>query len=154
MLSISELKKFLKDNKSDFEILVHDDPILSTKDAAEYFDIEKAAPSFIMDTEQGLIAFIVSSKRGKINFDAMKQELGFSKLKMADKKKVQKETGYETGAIPLVGHNLPCVFDDCLLDNDYIYGGSGDKWHTLKIVPNDVMRLNNIIRHIKAPFRR
>jgi len=57
-------------------------------------------------------------------------------------------TGYKAGSIPLIGHNLPCVFDDCLLDYDYIYGGSGDELHTLKIAPNDVMRLNNIIKHI------
>lgn len=148
MYSIIELKDFLEDNKSDFEILAHSTPILSTQDAATYFDIEKAAPTFIMETDLGLIAFIISSKRGKIDFRSMKQDLGFSKLKMADKEKVQKITGYEIGVIPLIGHNLPCVFDDSLLNCDYIYGGSGDALHTLKIAPNDVMHLNKVIRHI------
>jgi prolyl-tRNA editing enzyme YbaK/EbsC (Cys-tRNA(Pro) deacylase) len=78
----------------------------------------------------------------------MRQKLGFSKLKMADREKVQKITGYSAGAIPLIGHKLPCVFDDCLLDYDYIYGGSGDELQTLKITPNDVMCLNNVIKHI------
>ncbi len=148
MFSIIELKKFLENNNSDFEILAHEMPIISTQDAAKYFDIDKAAPTFIMETEQGLVAFILSSKRGKIDFKAMKQRLGFVKLKMADSEKVQKMTGYEIGAIPLIGHNLPCVFDDRLLDHDFIYGGSGDKLHTLKIVPGDVIRLNNVIKHI------
>ena len=148
MFSVIELRDFLEKNNSDFEILAHDTPIISTQDAAKYFDIDKTAPTFIMDTEQGLVAFIISSKRGKIDFKAMKQSLEFSKLKMADREKVQEMTGYKTGSIPLIGHNLPCVFDDCLLDYDYIYGGSGDELHTLKIVPNDVIRLNNIIKHI------
>jgi len=148
MLSIAELEKFLKSNQSDFEILAHDTPIVSTQDAAKYFDIEKAAPTLIMDTEQGLIAFIVSSKRGKLNFVALKQGLGFSKLKMAEKEKIQKETGYKAGSVPFIGHNLPCVFDNWLLENRYIYGGSGDDFHTLKIAPIDVLRLNNVIKHI------
>jgi prolyl-tRNA editing enzyme YbaK/EbsC (Cys-tRNA(Pro) deacylase) len=148
ILSIVELKDFLENNNCDFEILPHDAPIKSTHDAAKYFDIEKTAPTLIMETEQGLIAFIISSKRGKIDLKAMQQDLGFSKLKMADKAKVKEITGYETGAIPLIGHNLPCIFDNFLLENDYIYGGSGNELHTLKIAPRDVIRLNNVIKFI------
>ena len=148
MYSMIDLRNFLENNNSDFEILAHNTPIISTQDAAKYFDIEKAAPTFIMETDLGLVAFIISSKRGKINFKEMKEKLGFSELKMADREKVQKITGYSTGAIPLIGHKLPCVFDDCLLDYDYIYGGSGDELQTLKITPNDVMYLNNVIKHI------
>ena len=149
MFSTNELRNFLEKNNSNFEILAHDTPIISTQDAGNYFDIGKAAPTLIMETEQGLVAFILSSKRGKIDLKAMKQDLGFSKLKMADRTKIEEITGYETGAVPLVGHNLPCVFDDCLLENEYIYGGSGDELHTLKITPRDVIRLNNVIKHIK-----
>ena len=148
MFSMIGLRDFLENNNSDFEILAHDTPIISTQDAAKYFDIEKAAPTFIMETDRGVVAFIISSKRGKIDFKAIKQNAGFLKLKMADRENVQKMTGYETGSIPLIGHNLPCVFDDSLLKYDYIYGGSGDALHTLKINPNDVIRLNNVIKHI------
>ena len=148
MFSITELENYLKDNNSDYEILEHESPILSTQDAAKYFDIKKAAPTFIVDTEQGLVALIISSRRGKIDFKTMRQSLGFSKLKMADKEKVEKEIGYQTGTVPLIGHNLPCIFDNSLLENDYVFGGSGDVRHTLKIVPNDILRLNNVIKHI------
>ena len=152
MFSIVELKSFLQNSNCDFEILAHDTPIVSTQDAAKYFDMEKAAPTFIMDTEQGFVAFILSSKRGRIDFKAMSQDLGFSKLKMADRAKIKEITGYETGAVPLIGHNLPCVFDDYLLENDYIYGGSGDELHTLKIAPRDVIRLNNVITFLKSDY--
>jgi len=148
MFSITELETFLINQNSDFEILTHETPIVSTQDAAKYFDIDKAAPTFIMETEQGLIAFIVSSKRGKLDFKAIKQVLGFSKLKMADKDSIEKAIGYKTGTIPFIGHNLPCVFDKCLLEHDYIYGGSGDEFRTLKISPYDVLRLNNVIKNL------
>lgn len=53
MLSIIELRTLLQDKQCGFEIIEHDMPIVSTQDAAKYFDISKAAPTFIMDTEQG-----------------------------------------------------------------------------------------------------
>ena len=148
MFSILELDSFLKRNNCVYEIIVHGKPIISTEDAAKYFDISKAAPTYIMDTVQGFNAFIMSAKRGRIDFKAIKQELGLAKLKMAGKEMIKKITGYEIGAIPLIGHDLPCVFDDFLLENDYIYGGTGDEKHTLKIVPDDILRLNNVIKHI------
>ena len=148
MLSIIELEDFLRINDCDFEILEHDTPIISTQDATKYFDIEKAAPTFIMDTEQGLVALIVSSKYGRIDFKVMKQKLEISKCKMADKERIKTATGYEIGTIPLLGHNLPCIVDENLLSYDFIYGGSGDGLHTLKIAPNDIMRLNNVIKRI------
>ena len=144
MLSMNELRAFLKRNNCDFEILAHEKPIVSTLDAARYFDMEKAAPTFIMETEQGLVAIIVSFKRRRMDFKAMKRALGFSKLKMADSGKVLEITG----AIPLIGHDLPCVFDDWLLAFDYIYGGTGDALHTLKIKPTDVASPNNVVKHI------
>lgn len=148
MFSLIELNEFLQMHDCCFEILKHTTPVISTQDAATYFDINKAAPTFIMDTEQGLVAFIVSFKRGKIDFKTIKQVLGFAKFKMAAKEKVEEQTGYQTGVIPLIGHHLPCIFDSTLLENDYIYGGSGEELHTLKIAPADVFRLNHIIKTI------
>ncbi|RIE01224.1 hypothetical protein D3H35_22790 [Cohnella faecalis] len=148
MFTLDELQTYLKDSNSDFEIIAHETPIISTQDAAKYFDIEKAAPTLILQTEQGLIAFIVSSQRGRIDFKALGEELGYSKVKMADKSKVLEVIGYHPGAVPFIGHGLPCIFDNRLLVLDYIYGGSGDELHTLKIAPSDVTRLNNVIKFI------
>ena len=38
-----------------------------------------------------------------------------SKLKLADRKKIKSITGYDVGTIPLVGLELPCLFDKKLL---------------------------------------
>lgn len=143
-MTLNELRDYLSQQGCDFEIIKQEEPIIKTSDAAKYFDIDKAAPTFVMDTDQGLVAFIASSQRGRIDFKAIKQSLGFSKLSMADRIKIRESTGYEAGAIPLVGLSLPCIFDTMLLKEDCIYGGSGDVLHTLKISPNDVYRLNSV----------
>jgi prolyl-tRNA editing enzyme YbaK/EbsC (Cys-tRNA(Pro) deacylase) len=142
MLSLTELSDLLSKKSADFEIIRHDTPILKTEDAAIYFDISKAVPVFIVQTEKGLYALIVSSVHKRINLKELGQKLNFNKLKFADKKVILETTGYETGSLPLIGHNLPTFFDKDLLKFDFIYGGTGDKLHTLKVPPDSVVDLN------------
>lgn len=144
MYSLQELEHLLRNAGAKFDLINQNKPILSVKDAEEYYDIEKAAPTFILESEEGMLACIVSGNRGKLDFDTIKEKLGFSKLKMAERGKVRKQLGYDVGSIPLIGHDLPCIFDDLLLRYDYIYGGTGDELVTLKINPLDVKRLNLI----------
>lgn len=143
MFTIPELNAYLEHKGADFALIQQESPILSMQDAEKYFDMDSAAPSLIVQTEQGLMLLIVSGKRGRIDFKRLRTDLGLSKLKLADKKKIENSTGYKAGAIPLIGVALPCIFDESLLENDFIYGGSGDESFTLKISPKDVKRLNN-----------
>ncbi len=145
MYSVQELETILREAGADFALIRQDVPILSAADAAPYYDVRKAAPTFILQTERGLIACTLSANRGRMDFEAMRRRFGFARLKMADRKKVLRETGYEVGTIPLVGHGLDCVFDDALLEYDYVYGGTGDALVTLKIAPGDVKALNRVV---------
>lgn len=145
MYTIQQLEEYLTRSKAEFELIKQDKAILTTKDAEQYYDITKAAPVFILDSDKGLLACIMSANRGRMDFDFMKTKFGFSKLKMADRKKTKKATGYEPGTIPLIGHDLDCILDETLLSYDVIYGGTGNELVTLKISPIDVKRLNKII---------
>lgn len=145
MYSVQELETVLREAGADFELIRQSAPILSAADAEPYYDVQKAAPTFVLQTEDRLIACTLSAGRGRMDFETMKRQFGFSKLKMADRKKTLRETGYEVGTIPLVGHGLECIFDDSLLAYDYIYGGTGDALVTLKIAPGDVKALNRVI---------
>lgn len=140
-----KLRNMLKDSCTDFEIIRHEKPILTVKDAEMYFDTTKAAPVFIVNTEKGLHNLILSATNGKIDFKTLGTKLGFSKFKLADRKEIFDTTGYEIGEIPLIGLTLPCIFDRKLLNFDYIYGGSGDKYYTLKIKPEDLIKLHSNI---------
>jgi len=143
--TIIDIENILIQEKAQFEFLKHQTPIISVNDAQKYFDTQKAAPTFVLKTESGLVAMIVSAQRGRLDFAQLKEKLGFNQLKMADKITIYKSTGYTVGTIPLIGHGLPCIFDDKLLAFDYIYGGTGDELLTLKINPHDLKRLNQVI---------
>jgi len=145
MDTVKDLERYLSRAQADFELIEQEKPFYTVQDAAGYFPIEKSAPTFILQTEHGLLACIVSIARGRLNFEELKKQFGYSKLKMADRGAIEKQTGYKAGSIPLIGHHLPCIFDDHLLKFNYVYGGTGDEFVTLKIAPQDVKRLNNIV---------
>ena len=143
-MTIDEMKALLDAAGCSYEIITQDKPILSALDAEGYYPVEKAAPTFVLQTENGLLGCITSMQNGRLDFEALKAQFGFAKLKMADRKKVEKQTGYATGSIPLVGLGLPCLFDQKLLGHDFVYGGTGDELVTLKIAPQDLLRVNEI----------
>jgi Uncharacterized conserved protein len=145
MYTIKDLEQCLSEAHADFQLVKQDKPIHASQDAEGYYDVKKSAPTFILQNENELLACIVSINRGRLDFEAMKKQFGYSRLKMADRGKVEKQTGCKIGAIPLIGHDLPCIFDNSLLKYDYIFGGTGDELMTLKIKPQDVKRLNNIM---------
>lgn len=150
MFSIQELENYLKSSEADFQILSHDQPIISIEDARKQFDVECAAPVLVVQTDRGFMILIVSAKRGRLNFHELGKSLGFEKIRLADKEKAEQETGYRIGSMPLIGVELPCIFDSELMKLEYIYGGSGDEFHTLRIVPRDVQRLNHVIMRIHS----
>ena len=149
MMNLEQLREYLKESKADCEIIEHEKPILKTKDAAEYFELELCAPVFVIAPQQGLVAMVMSAQRMDIDVSSIKTVLGYDVKGLADPKVVKQATGYEAGRIPLVGHNLPILFDKQLTIHDFIYGGTGDEFHTLKIRPEDVIRLNNMIDFIE-----
>src|SRR5690606_13175797 len=103
-----------------YEIIHHEKPILSAKEGAEYFGIEigQTAPSLIIKTDQGFYALVISGCRRKINLEEIANILGCNRVKLATPKEVKQVTGYEVGAVPLVGLALPYVLDAQLFKYD------------------------------------
>ena len=101
-MDIKEIETYLKERNIQYEIIRQDKPILSALDAEGYYPVEKSAPTFVLQTENGLIGCITSIQNGRLDFEKMKLQFGYSKLKMADRKKIQSQTGYSVGSIPLV----------------------------------------------------
>ncbi len=144
-MDIKEIETYLKAKNIQYEIIRQDKPILSALDAEGYYPVEKSAPTFVLQTENGLIGCITSIQNGRLDFEKMKLQFGYSKLKMADRKKIQSQTGYGVGSIPLVRLGLPCLFDKKLLEHDFVYGGTGNELLTLKIAPTELLKANEII---------
>ena len=147
---MENLKAILNESKYDYEIIKHERKIYSAQDGAEYFGIEigQTAPTLILSTDNGLMALIISGSKGKTDFDKLEDELGFIINGLASKKSIEKSLGVSAGAIPLVGHGLPTIIDSKLYKYDFVYGGTGNEDYTLKISPEALVQLNDVIAEI------
>lgn len=149
MMDQKQLEAFLQENKVVYEIQEHKEGVLGAKDTVKYFDPELCAAVYVIDTERGLAAMIVNAKRDSMDIGALEYVLGYRVTGKADPRIVKQATGYEAAGLPLIGHNLPILFDKSLTIHDYIYGLTGDKVHTIKIRPEDVIRLNTMLEFIE-----
>lgn len=144
---LEELQGILERSKYTYEIIQHEKPILSKQDGTKYFGIEvgQTAPTLILKTDKGFFVLIVSGSRSKVNFEKIADILGCSKVKLASPEEVQKVTGFQVGSVRMVGLDLPCVIDKRLFHYDFIYGGTGQSTFTLKIEPQALNELNQVI---------
>lgn len=144
---LEALQGILERSKYTYEIIQHEKPILSKQDGTKYFGIEvgQTAPSLILKTDKGFFVLIVSGSRSKVNFEKIADVLGCSKVKLASPEEVQKVTGFQVGSVRMVGLDLPCVIDKRLFQYDFIYGGTGQSTFTLKIEPQALNELNQVI---------
>lgn len=144
-MKIEDLRALLSDQNTDFEIIGHNIPIKSKKDALGYFKIEETVPTLIIQTEIGFYALIFSGERDKVDFELIRNLLGCTKIRMADKIEIVERFKVEPGQVPLIGHNLPCIIDNRIFKYRYVYGGTGDWYHTLKIKPDDLVKANQVV---------
>ncbi|HEX2977097.1 MAG TPA: YbaK/EbsC family protein, partial [Bacteroidales bacterium] len=144
-MKVEDIREKLFNINAVFEIIQHDIPIKSKKDATGYFKIEETAPTLIVQTQNDFYALIISGERHKVDLELIKKLLGSKKLSLANKTELSEKFGLEAGQIPLVGHDLPCIIDKLLFKYEFVYGGTGNCFFTLKIKPCDLVKANNVI---------
>ena len=145
IISITKTKEILKEQKADFTIVENQKPIYSVSDSLEYYNLAQTAPVFIISTDIGIYALIISGENYPISFDIVLKALQCTQAKLLPRSELFEITGYKSGSVPLVGLDIPCILDKKLLGFPYVYGGIGDANYTLKINPYDLKRINNTV---------
>lgn len=144
---MENIKNLLAENKIEFEFIHHEKLIHTAQEGADYFKIpiEQTAPALIVYTNTGFYALIVSGSQEKVNFKKIKKLMKCTNVRLATKSEVQQVTGFSVGTIPLFGLPLPYIIDKQLLENSFIYGGTGKEHYTLKVNPNALLKLNKVV---------
>ncbi len=137
------IKSFLDRSTTEYEFIYHDQQIISVADGVRCLGIEagQTAPTLIINADNNYFSLVFSGDRQRIDWVALATILGVSKVKLVDKDKVQSITGFAPGDIPMVGLALPGIFDKRLLQHPFVYGGSGQRYRTLKLAPTLLQKL-------------
>lgn len=129
-----------------FELFRHEIHIRTAKEGAAYFRIEigQTAPTLILHTDLGFYALVVSGDRGKVDFERIKEIVNCQTVRLATKDEVKQVTGFDVGAVSMLGLPIPYLIDKRLFNYAEIYGGTGEPDSTLKVTPEALIRLGQV----------
>ena len=142
---IEGLASLLDRHNAHYEIFRHENCVETAEEAAEYFAAEFAVPVFILKSEKGCFAVLKAKNSGTLSLKERSRYLNVLHLEITPPDEIPEATGFMAGTVPLIGHGLPTIFDKTLLRHEYIYGATGDPFHTLKIPPNYAFEINDSI---------
>ena len=147
MWDMDTVLDMLANTDHEYQFIYHEKPIFTAQQGADYFNIEigQTAPTLIIKTDIGFYALVISGNRTRVDFEKIKILLGCEQANMASRKEVKKLTGFDVGSIPMIGINFPYILDKKIFSYTYVYGGSGQATRTLKISPNILRMLNEVI---------
>nr|WP_320147040.1 YbaK/EbsC family protein [uncultured Anaeromusa sp.] len=145
-------EKDLRENGYAYQLLPQTRPLRSAEDGAAYFDISvgQTAPVLLVEaTQEHRFLCLLAGDHGRLDLVKAAALLKIPKLTPVKYKKVYDITGFEPGNMPLLGINLPCLFDDSLLRYPLVYGGSGQENLTLSIDPQALLALHQVVARLK-----
>lgn len=138
------LRALLDAHGADYNILPHAVTYHSAEDGVVHGmgTLEEMAPTFILKTEQGFLAAIISGA-ARMSYKKIKKALGLRDVSLTDADTVRQVTGSEVGSVSLVQTELPTILDERLVQIGVGYGGCGVPRHTLRINVDDLVRITH-----------
>lgn len=129
----------------DYELISHRFQSNEINELYKYFDRGKIVQSIVIRTENGFYVLLTSHARKIVDYESFNSLLECNEFDIATKKDMVERLGIESNNLPILGHELPCIFDRNILRNDYVYGATGDLFHTLRIRTDDLIKTLDIV---------
>lgn len=140
--------------KSKIPFVLHEydhDPTIRVygEEAAQKLGVafEQLFKTLVVSADGSGLAVGVVPVSGQLNLKAMAKALGTKKAEMAEKKQVERSTGYLAGGVSPLGQKkqLPTLIDASALDFDAIFVSAGRRGLQISISPRDLARLTRAI---------
>jgi prolyl-tRNA editing enzyme YbaK/EbsC (Cys-tRNA(Pro) deacylase) len=139
---IEQLKHSLDAASVNFKIFAHDGTVKSAEEgvARGFGDLKVMAPTFILNSEIGYLAAIISGET-RLSYKKIKKQLGLKNVSLATSEQVKQVTGAQIGTVALVNPELRTIVDSRLMECDIVYGGCGVSDHSLQVKVDDLIRV-------------
>ena len=137
-----KLRSILEEAGADYDLLKHEETLRSAEDGVEQGlgTLREMAPTFILKTEAGFMAAIISGET-RLSYKKIKKRFGLKNVALAKPEQVSELTGAEVGYVSLINPGLPTIIDDRLLQLHKVFGGCGVPHMSLRIRAADLVRL-------------
>jgi prolyl-tRNA editing enzyme YbaK/EbsC (Cys-tRNA(Pro) deacylase) len=91
---------------------------------------------FICDGEP---VVCVTSGAHRVDVDRVAVALDCAEARIAAPDEVRAATGYPVGGVPPIGHGLPVLFDEALLQHERIWAAGGDSNSLFEVDPRELI---------------
>lgn len=138
---IERLRQLLDQQEAIYFFLEHEITLATAEMGPEngVGGLSEMAPTFILKTERGFIAAVISGD-SRIAYKKIKKELGLKDVSLARPELVRELTGAEIGYVSMINPDLDTIIDGHLTEQAWACGGCGVPKTTLKIQPGDLVR--------------
>ncbi len=136
--------------KAKIKFTVHEyshDPNTSSygEEAAEKLGIEqnRVFKTLVVANEQNDLYVAIVPVSSQLNFKLCAKAIGCKKIAMADKKLVERTTGYLLGGVSPIGQKkiLPTIIHETAKEFDTIFVSAGKRGLQIELVPDDLLFL-------------
>ena len=91
---------------------------------------------FICDGEP---VVCVTSGAHRVDVERVADALDCAEARIAAPDEVRAATGYPVGGVPPIGHGLPVLFDEALLQHERIWAAGGDSNSLFEVDPRELV---------------
>jgi len=146
MSSVNDnIKKILKENKVDYEVIKHD-YVRTAEEAAQERGMEtpeKGIKSLIFKTKENsfILVLVPGNKRARTSKIARLEKT--KRIFLASPKEVKEVSGVDVGAVAPFGlkTKLKTYIDEDILGKDVIYFSTGTHYETVKMKPQSLLKI-------------
>lgn len=147
------VSRVLQDMNIPHRIFRHPGPIRSLEQAAEERgqDPEQVVRSLLFRIAAGEYILVLIAGSQQVDWRALRQTVGESRLTMASRQEVLEATGYELGAVSPFGlpRPLPILMDESVLARKEVSIGSGVRGTTIILRSKDLLRALGDVRRVR-----
>ena len=141
------LAAFIAGAGIDAEIVFPAGPSSTVAEAAATLGVpaSQIVKSILFETRCGEHLLVVASGERRINRQRLADASGLVDLKLASPATVLAVAGFPVGGMPPVGHRdqFPVIVDRAVLDESIVFGGGGRTDAVIRILPADILGLND-----------
>jgi len=143
MQYLAKLKKYLEDNKVEYEILNLDESVATCVEAAVQMgekaeDIVKSITFYKDDT----VIIAIVRKEDRVDKSKIAESLRLTGIKLCSPDETLEKTGYPAGGVPPLGYDAVFLMDDRVKEKEEVIAGGGNDHTLIKIKTEELLRFN------------
>ncbi len=143
-MSVDDLARYLEGKGIPAEIREFDKPVETVRQASEITGVHhrRIIKSLVVMDGEGRAHICIIPGDQRLSLAKVKGALGVERVKLASDEEILRETGYDVGAVPPVGHlkRLRVLMDPSVQRWETVVGGGGSTTALIEISPQEILR--------------